>query len=73
MITRIKLTILQRIAEGPIHGYQISKELKIAVSSVYKHINELIDLGFIEFLKEEDYRKLYMITDKGKKALDLFR
>jgi len=72
MLTSTKLRILGRIAKGPIHGYGLSKEFNISVSSIYKHLMELTELDFIRVLREDDSRKIYEITEKGKLALELY-
>ena len=72
MLSRIKIKILQRIAKNPIHGYGLSKEFRISVSSIYKHLNELFQLNFIEIFEIKDSRKIYKITEKGEQVLGLF-
>ena len=76
----ISTLILLALEKGPSHGYslmQIIKEDTYGVwnptaSSLYPHLSSLTDKGLIEFNAEMDgkrERKVYEITEKGKKTL----
>lgn len=78
--------ILWLISKGPIHGYEIIKEVKrltgqrLKPATVYPLLNRLEDEGFlISELTEKGRRKLrcYRLTERGKTCLakmsDLFK
>lgn len=76
----ISTLILLALEKNPSHGYslmQIIKEDTYGVwnptaSSLYPHLSSLTDKGLIEFNAEMDgkrERKVYEITEKGKKTL----
>ena len=52
----LKYVILRLLAEKPRHGYEIIKELE--------------DLGYARAMPEEGGRKIYEITDEGRKHLE---
>ncbi|HEY2376462.1 MAG TPA: PadR family transcriptional regulator [Gemmatimonadaceae bacterium] len=70
--------ILRLLAEKPRHGYEIIKELGDRFSgayapspgTVYPTLTMLEDLGFARAMPEEGGRKIYEITDEGRKHLD---
>ena len=70
VISKIKLKILRELEKEPLHGYALSKRLKVTVSSIYTHLNELEKEGFIT-ASESDRRKVYYLTDRGKTLLEL--
>ncbi|WP_290597714.1 MULTISPECIES: PadR family transcriptional regulator [unclassified Archaeoglobus] len=70
VISKIKLRILKELEKEPLHGYALSKKLKVSVSSIYAHLYELEKNGFIAS-SESDRRKVYRLTEKGKALLEL--
>ncbi len=70
IISKIKLKILKELEKEPLHGYALSKKLKVTVSSIYAHLNELETEGFITSSKMER-RKVYHLTEKGRALLKL--
>ena len=68
IIGQRKRRILKEIKKNPSHGYAISKNLKIPVSSIYEHLRDLREHGLVEF-KKEKRRKVYRLTKKGKMLL----
>ena len=73
MISETKRKILELLTKKPRHGYGLKKELKVSLSSIYKHLKELNEKGFIETLKEENSRIYYQITTKGRMLLSLIK
>ncbi len=78
-----KLRILEILSEETSYGYEIWKELEhrfgktIKVPTVYQHLSELAKLSLV---KESDLekangseRKYYMLTEKGKKVLEMLK
>ena len=70
IISKTKLAILQELSKRPLHGYALAKKLNITISSVYAHLSELEQYGFVTHTISER-RKVYSITEKGKTLLDL--
>ncbi|HID92830.1 MAG TPA: ArsR family transcriptional regulator [bacterium (Candidatus Stahlbacteria)] len=68
IVSKTKLKILKVLSKEPLHGYALSKKLGITISSVYAHLSELEVEGFIVH-KIEENRKVYKLTEKGKKFL----
>jgi len=74
----LKYVILRLLAEKPRHGYEIIKELEERLSgayapspgTVYPTLTMLEDLGYARAMPEEGGRKIYEITDEGRKHLE---
>jgi DNA-binding PadR family transcriptional regulator len=73
----LKLVILRLLEEKPRHGYEIIKELETrsggayspSPGTVYPTLTMLEDLGFARAVPEESGKKIYQITEEGKKHL----
>ena len=68
-----KAEILRIIDEhGEVHGYAIWRlmEGKITPQSVYQHLRELEEKGFV-VAEYKNRRKVYRLTEKGKRVLEL--
>ncbi len=50
------------------HGYKIAKLTNLPMGSIYDHLAELVEGGFVEY-KEKEGKKIYQLTDKGKLLL----
>ena len=74
----LKYVILRLLAEKPRHGYEIIKELEDrfggayapSPGTVYPTLTMLEDLGYARAMPEEGGRKIYEITDEGRKYLE---
>jgi DNA-binding PadR family transcriptional regulator len=74
----LKYVILGLLAEKPRHGYEIIKELEErfggayspSPGTVYPTLSLLEDLGYARALVEEGNRKVFEITDEGRKHLE---
>jgi DNA-binding PadR family transcriptional regulator len=74
----LKYVILRLLAEKPRHGYEIIKELEErfggayapSPGTVYPTLTMLEDLGYARAMPEEGGRKIYQITDEGRKHLE---
>ena len=61
------------------HGYGIVKkteqltqgELKISPGTLYGSLSKMEKDGLIQFIREEDKRKIYQITDLGSEVLQI--
>lgn len=61
------------------HGYSIVQqvegltdgEIRISPGTMYGSLSKMEKDGLIRFVREEDKRKIYIITDLGKQVLEL--
>jgi DNA-binding PadR family transcriptional regulator len=73
----LKYVILRMLEEKPRHGYEIIKELESrfggsyapSPGTVYPTLTMLEDLGYARVVPEEGGKKIYEITDEGRKHL----
>ena len=73
----LKYVILKLLEEKPRHGYEIIKELEDrfggayspSPGTVYPTLTMLEDLGYARASQEEGGKKIYEITDEGRKYL----
>jgi DNA-binding PadR family transcriptional regulator len=73
----VRAAVLALLAEGPMHGYQIIHEIeersggawKPSPGSVYPTLQLLADEGVVA-AKESNGRKIYSLTDEGKRLAD---
>ena len=73
----LKYVILRLLEEKPRHGYDIIKELESrfggsyapSPGTVYPTLTMLEDMGFARVVPEESGKKIYEITDEGRKHL----
>ncbi|WP_420129213.1 PadR family transcriptional regulator [Longimicrobium sp.] len=75
----LKFVVLNLLAEKPRHGYEIIRELEDrfggayspSPGTVYPTLSLLEDLGYARATQEEgSTRKVYEITDEGRRYLD---
>ncbi len=72
----VRIAILSLLSEGPKHGYQLMKEMKVrsggvyqaSAGSVYPTLQQLEDEGLIES-KPKDGTRVYKLTPAGWKEL----
>lgn len=65
--------------QNEMHGYNIIQKVKqmtngeivIGAGTMYGSLSKMEKDGLIQFTKEEEKRKLYIITELGKKVLDI--
>lgn len=73
----LKYVILRMLEEKPRHGYEIIKELESrfggayapSPGTVYPTLTMLEDLGYARVVPEDGGKKIYEITDEGRKHL----
>src|SRR6185503_6852729 len=73
----LKYVILRLLEEKPRHGYEIIKDLESrfggsyapSPGTVYPTLTMLEDLGFARVVPEDGGKKIYEITDDGRKHL----
>lgn len=74
----LKYVILRLLEEKPRHGYEIIKDLEgrfggsyaPSPGTVYPTLTMLEDMGYARVIPEEGGKKVYEITDEGKKYLE---
>ncbi len=74
----LKYVILQLLVDKPRHGYEIIKALEErfggayapSAGTIYPTLSLLEDMGFASVSLEEGGKKVYSITDEGKKYLE---
>ncbi|WP_404436989.1 PadR family transcriptional regulator [Microbacterium aerolatum] len=73
----VRAAVLSLLAEGPMHGYQIIREIeersggswKPSAGSVYPTLQLLSDEGLVD-AEEQNGRKTYSLTEAGRAAAD---
>jgi len=73
----LKYIVLDLLKDKPSHGYEIMRAMEESfhgfytpsAGSVYPTLQMLEDMGYVGFL-ERDGKKVYTITEEGKKFLD---
>ena len=67
--------ILSSLANGPKHGYALTKDIeefagvRLAPGTMYEALGRLESLGMIEAVKSEDRKRPYQLTAAGANAL----
>jgi DNA-binding PadR family transcriptional regulator len=67
--------ILSSLAEGPKHGYALTKDIerfadvRLAPGTLYEALSRLEGQGLIESVKSDDRRRPYRLTAVGAQAL----
>ncbi|WP_182022308.1 helix-turn-helix transcriptional regulator [Haloquadratum walsbyi] len=67
-LTDAKRQILQKLREEPQHGYALAGELGKQGPTIYEHMQQLEDAGYIKG-KQEGRRKVYSLTKRGELTL----
>lgn len=73
----VRIAIISLISEGPKHGYELMKVLearsggiyKVSAGTMYPALAQLEDEGMI-VSEQKDGRRVYQLTDLGKKELE---
>jgi len=71
-LTDAKRSVLALLDEEPRHGYALAKELGKQGPTVYEHLRELEEAGYVES-KENGRRKVYTLTKRGQLTLEAER
>lgn len=64
-----KREILQLISQDSMWGYKLADELDFTPQTVYSHLNDLEEAGYIEQQADESQRTILSLTTKGKKEI----
>lgn len=67
-LTDAKRQILKELREEPRHGYALAGELGKQGPTIYEHLQQLEDAGYVE-VKEDGRRKVYSLTERGELTL----
>lgn len=71
-LTDAKRKVLVLLDEEPRHGYALAKELGKQGPTVYEHLQELEEAGYVEG-EENGRRKVYTLTERGQLTLEAER
>ena len=71
-LTDAKRRILSELEEEPSHGYALAKELGKQGPTIYEHLRELEESGYIEG-QADGRRKVYSLTERGRLTLEAER
>ena len=74
LIPETQLDILRSLAKSPSHGYALHKDVGVATSTIYSHLDELEEAGMVESTTIEDDNRnktQYHITENGEQLLNL--
>ena len=63
-LTDAKRDILVILYKEPRHGYVLAKELGVQGSTIYEHLEQLEEGGYVDGY-EDGRRKVYELTSKG--------
>jgi DNA-binding PadR family transcriptional regulator len=74
----VRLAILSLLAERPMHGYELMKEMearsggmyRASAGTVYPNLQQLEDEGLVRVQAGDDGKRTYTITDEGKKEIE---
>ncbi len=73
----VRLALLSLLKERPMHGYELMKEMearsggmyRASAGTVYPNLQQLEDEGLVRMETSKDGKRVYSITDEGRKAL----
>ncbi len=68
-LTDAKRRILSLLNQEPRHGYVLAKELSVQGSTIYEHLRQLEDAGYIDG-EQDGRRKTYSLTKRGELILE---
>jgi len=71
-LTDAKRRVLALLEEEPMHGYALAKKLSVQGSTIYEHLEQLEDAGYIDGTPE-GRRIIYSLTKKGQLTLEAER
>jgi DNA-binding PadR family transcriptional regulator len=71
-LTDAKRNILSILYDEPRHGYVLAKELGVQGSTIYEHLDQLNEAGYVES-HEDGRRKTYELTRKGELTVEVDR
>jgi DNA-binding PadR family transcriptional regulator len=74
----VRLALLSLLAERPMHGYELMKEMearsggmyRASAGTVYPNLQQMEDEGLVRMETSKDGKRVFSITDEGRKALE---
>ena len=74
----VRLALLSLLAERPMHGYELMKEMearsggmyRASAGTVYPNLQQMEDEGLVRTETSKEGKRVYSITDEGRKALE---
>ncbi len=74
----VRLALLSLLAERPMHGYELMKEMearsggmyRASAGTVYPNLQQMEDEGLVRMETSKEGKRVYSITDAGRKALE---
>ena len=74
----VRLALLSLLAERPMHGYELMKEIdarsggmyRASAGTVYPNLQQMEDEGLVRMETSKEGKRVYSITDEGRKALE---
>jgi DNA-binding PadR family transcriptional regulator len=74
----VRLALLSLLAERPMHGYELMKEMearsggmyRASAGTVYPNLQQMEDEGLVRMETSKEGKRVYSITDEGRKALE---
>lgn len=68
-LTAAKKRVLEALEKKPKHGYVLADELGVRGSTIYEHLEQLEEHGYITG-EDDDRRRVYQLTQKGELILE---
>lgn len=72
VVSRTKRRILEALEAKPLHGYAVSRRLRLPITGIYAHLHELAREGFVVG-EREGRRTVYSLSEKGRLLLRALR
>jgi len=74
----VRLALLSLLAERPMHGYELMKETearsggmyRASAGTVYPNLQQMEDEGLVRMETSKEGKRVYSVTDAGRKALE---
>ena len=74
----VRLALLSLLAERPMHGYELMKEMearsggmyRASAGTVYPNLQQMEDEGLVRMETSKEGKRVYSITDAGRKTLE---
>jgi DNA-binding PadR family transcriptional regulator len=74
----VRLALLSLLAERPMHGYELMKEMearsggmyRASAGTVYPNLQQMEDEGLVRMETSKEGKRVYSITAEGRKALE---
>jgi DNA-binding PadR family transcriptional regulator len=68
-LTEAKIRVLRLLDDSPSHGYALANELGVQGPTIYQHLEELEEEGYIDS-EVDERRTVYTLTKKGELIIE---